>query len=147
VRGEDPALRGLNAQLEAALQGLEEALVLHADLPLATADALTELLAAAQRAPSVTLVESSDGGTNAMVLRPPGSFRLAYGRDSCARHVRSARAAHLHAGLVDSPALRLDLDTAPDLAALLATSAGRASPAGRFLLAIGVEERLRGGLP
>lgn len=132
---------GLNAQLEWALGELGLArpgaavLILHADLPLATAAALRAFVAAAPPAPSATLAESPDGGTNAMLLRPPGRFALAYGRGSCAEHKRRATAAGLAVAVIQPPELALDLDTPEDLATLLALPEGRASPAGKLLAA------------
>ena len=143
VLDEDPAASGLNGQLESALTRLDgdEVLILHADLPLATGEALRALHAAARPAPSATLVRSPDGGTNAMLLRPPGRFPLAYGRGSCDLHVAAAREAGMAAREVEAPALLLDLDTPGDLVTLLATSEGRASQAGAYLTAIGAASR------
>ena len=143
VLAEDPGLEGLSAQLEgaAARLGLDELLILHADLPLATAEALRDLVAQAPPAPSATLVRPGDGGTNAMLLRPPGRFALAYGRGSGNLHEAAARAAGFAVRRADAPALSLDLDTPTDVRTLLATPEGRATEAGRYLVGIGVEER------
>ena len=141
--GEAPDLRGLSAQLERAsgLLAVEELLILHADLPLVTAEALRELVAQAPPAPSATLVRPGDGGTNAMLLRPPGRFALAYGRGSGDLHEAAAREAGLAVRRADVPALALDLDTPSDVRELLSTAEGRASEAGRYLVEIGIEER------
>lgn len=143
VLDEEPDLRGLSAQLERAAERLavSELLILHADLPLATAQALREFMAQAPPAPSMTLVRPADGGTNAMLLRPPGRFPLAYGQGSGDLHEASARAASLAVRRANAPALALDLDTPADVRALLATAEGRECGAGRYLLGIGVEGR------
>ena len=140
---EEPGLRGLSAQLERAAERLDvdELLILHADLPLATAEALRDLVEQAPEAPSVTLARPEDGGTNAMLLRPPGRFPLAYGKGSGDLHEASAREAGLTARRAEAPALALDLDTPGDVRTLLAERAGRACRAGRYLLGIGVEGR------
>ncbi len=140
---ESPERHGLSAQLEDATERLggTELLILHADLPLASAEALLALAKAAPEAPSATLVRSRDGGTNAMLLRPPGRFALAYGSGSGDLHEAAARAAGLAVLRTDVPALALDLDTPADVRRLLATPEGRASEAGRYLAALGVEER------
>ena len=140
---EEPELRGLSAQIEsAALRlGVEELLILHADLPLATPEALRDLVAEAPPAPSATLVRPDDGGTNAMLLRPPGRFALAYGKGSGDLHEAAARAAGLEVHRPEAPALALDLDTPADVRRLLGEAAGRACGAGRYLIGIGVEER------
>lgn len=136
---EDPEARGLNGQLESAIArvgadgDLEELLILHADLPLATAQAIRDLVEEAPPAPSVTLVRSGDGGTNAMLLRPPGRFALAYGANSFARHREAAVVAGMAVAEVQSPALALDVDTPADIERLMALPAGRASAAGKVL--------------
>lgn len=143
VLSEDPHLHGLSAQLESAADrvGVDELLILHADLPLVTAEALRDLVAQAPPAPSATLVRPADGGTNAMLLRPPGRFPLAYGRGSGDLHESAAREAGLAVRRADVPALALDLDTPADVRALLSTAEGRASEAGHYLVEIGIEGR------
>lgn len=113
---------GLNGQLEAALGslGAPEVLILHADLPLATATELRRLVDAAPPGPSVTLVRSRDGGTNAMLLRPPGCIALQYGRGSFEKHVAAARAAGVDVCVLESDELSLDLDIPDDIDAFLA---------------------------
>ena len=147
---ERPGIRGLSAQLEAALDSRAFAdggtvLILHADLPLATPGAVRLLAAAAgEHAAGVTMVESADGGTNAMILPLPRPFALHYGSQSFALHSEAVRAAGL--GIVSYPSaeLALDLDTPADIRTLLASPAGRKSPAGQLLLGMGVESRLTG---
>ena len=143
VLGEDPELLGLSAQIERAtgLLGVQELLILHADLPLVTAEALRDLIAQAPEAPSATLVRPADGGTNAMLLRPPGRFALAYGQGSGDLHESAAREAGLAVRRADVPALALDLDTPGDVRELLAQPEGRACGAGRYLVEIGIEGR------
>lgn len=143
VLAEEAGLEGLSAQIEgaAARLGVEELLILHADLPLATSEALRGLIAEAPGAPSATLVRPEDGGTNAMLLRPPGRFALAYGRGSGDLHESAARAAGMAVHRAEAPALSLDLDTPADVRTLLSTAAGRETEAGRYLVGIGVEGR------
>ena len=140
---EEPELRGLSEQLESASERLavEEFLILHADLPLATPEALRDLVAEAPPAPSATLVRPEDGGTNAMLLRPPGRFALAYGKGSGDLHEAAAQAAGLEVHRTEAPVLALDLDTPADVRRLLGEAAGRACGAGSYLIGIGVEER------
>ena len=145
---EQPSIRGLNAQLQVALNGAtfaeaDSVLILHADLPLATPNAVRLLVGAARKdIGRVTIVKSADGGTNAMILPLPRPFALHYGSGSFALHEVAARAAGLGVYVHRSPRLALDLDTAADVRTLLASSRGRNSPAGRLLLAKGVEARL-----
>lgn len=133
-------LQGLNPQLEFALEELNApaVLVLHADLPLASAASVQHLLAAAPPARSATLVASADGGTNAMLLRPPRGFPLAYGPGSAAAHRHNARQAGYALADVHSPELTLDLDTPADLQRLREAHGGRGTPAGRYLVDLGI---------
>jgi 2-phospho-L-lactate guanylyltransferase len=151
VLEEDPALRGLNAQLEGAIARLradgtlgERLLILHADLPLVR-DWTLETLDAEDPGPgSVVMVRSRDGGTNAMLLHPPGRFALAYGPGSFERHAAAARAAGLRVVESENRELVLDLDTPADVAELLRTARGQQTAAGHYLLAIGADRRLAG---
>ena len=140
VLDEDPGVLGLNAQLEYALGEIDrpEVLILHADLPLATGSALQVVARGAMPAPSVTMVESPDGGTNAMLLRPPGRFALAYGRSSAALHRAAAISAGMPVTTIRSPGLELDLDTPGDLAALLERPGGAQTKAGQLLARWGI---------
>ncbi len=143
VIDEDPGARGLNAQLESALvrlaasSRLDQLLILHADLPLASEAGIRVVLAAAPPAPSAALVRSTDGGTNAMLLQPPGRFALAYGPDSFARHASAARSSGIALAEVEVPSLALDLDTPADIERLLRCAEGRESAAGRLLSDLG----------
>jgi len=141
---EDPSRAGLNAQLERALAllGGDDLLILHADLPLASPEALAQLLAGGRPSESVVLVRSRDGGTTAMRMRPPGRFPLQYGRSSFAAHVAAASGAGLEVTQVELPALALDLDTVDDLHTLLGSVAGSATPSGELLRAFAIPERL-----
>lgn len=148
VLGEDPVKKGLNEQLERAVEVLLDEtpaspalLILHADLPLATEGAIETLLAL-QEPQTATMVSSRDGGTNAMLLCPPARFELAYGPDSFAKHVAAANAAGIEVRTNENRELRLDLDTPDDIRELLRAPRGRQGAAGRYLLSIGIEERL-----
>ncbi|MEO8538996.1 MAG: 2-phospho-L-lactate guanylyltransferase [bacterium] len=149
VLQESPETAGLNPQLEFALATLiadgtakNHVLILHADLPLATNEAI-ENLAAMARPNSITVVESRDGGTNAMLLQPPGRFALAYGPGSFAKHTDAARRTGMRVHTNPNRELRLDLDTPDDILELLRPPRGRQGAAGRYLLSIGIEERLK----
>jgi len=145
------ALDGLNPQLEAAVAALcaegtaaDRLLILHADLPLASEGAIATL--AEQSIPnSAVMVESPDGGTNAMLLRPPGLFPLAYGTASFAAHRNAAEEAGMTVVSNGNRELRLDLDTPEDIVELLRAPRGRQGAAGVFLLSIGIEARLGAG--
>jgi len=144
ILDEDPAAQGLTGQVAAAIPRIEALagaapeliVVLHADLPLASPEAVQDLLAAVPPAPSVTLVPSADGGTTVLVLNGGaviGSFGFAYGPGSAAAHGESGRALGIEPAIVAIAALSLDLDTPDDVAAFLALPEAPGTPAGAVL--------------
>lgn len=82
--------------------------VVAADLPEITSEALVELLEAAR---PLALVAAADGTTNAVAARPPATFTPSYGPGSAARH------GGVHVRIA---ALERDLDTTADLQRVLA---------------------------
>jgi 2-phospho-L-lactate guanylyltransferase len=145
---EAEGVSGLNGQLEHAVKTLmnegtatERLLILHADLPLASRGAI-ETLEGESRPDSVVMVESRDGGTNAILLQPPGKFALAYGKGSFEAHRQAATAAGMTVIENENRELRLDLDTPDDIRELLRAPRGRQGASGVYLLSIGIEGRL-----
>jgi 2-phospho-L-lactate guanylyltransferase len=119
---EDPGA-GLGAAVAAGLARSDgHALVVNADLPCATADAIRALAAA-----GLALVEARDGTTNALSLPDPSRFAPLYGPGSAARF-RS----HAPFETVWIPELEEDVDTEEDLARL----APGVGPRTRALLAV-----------
>jgi 2-phospho-L-lactate guanylyltransferase len=98
------------------------ALVVNADLPLATTAAIERLAAA-----GLALVEAADGTTNALSLPDPAVFAPLYGAGSAARF-----RAHAPFATVAIPELEADVDTGEDLERL----AWRLGPRTRALLAV-----------
>ena len=104
---------------EAVARGLADdrardtALVVMADCPLASADALDRLAASAD---PVALVPARDGGMNALALRTPVSFRPAFGVPHAAEVTAArARAAGLQPVVLDDPRLAFDVDVPRDV--------------------------------
>jgi 2-phospho-L-lactate guanylyltransferase len=117
----DESGHDLNAALEQAraaivAAGAEAVLVLPADLPLLTAADLTALCELAQAGDGVVIAPSHDGGTNALLLRPPFALPYAFGEDSFARHCALAAATRLPCRVYRSPTLAWDVDAPADLA-------------------------------
>jgi 2-phospho-L-lactate guanylyltransferase len=94
------------------------ALVVMADCPLATGDALDALAAAAR---PLALAPSRDGGVNALALRAVGSFRPRFGVPA-ATTAAEARAAGLEPVVLEEPLLALDVDRPEDYELLLASA-------------------------
>jgi 2-phospho-L-lactate guanylyltransferase len=92
------------------------ALVVMADCPFATPDALDRLAAAARPA---ALAPSLDGGLNALALSDPRAFEPVFGvPDAAHLTLARARAAGLDPPVLDEPALALDVDEPGDLRAI-----------------------------
>jgi 2-phospho-L-lactate guanylyltransferase len=118
---EDPGA-GLGAAVAAGLEHVAgPALVVNADLPAATPEALHRLSDA-----GLALVEAADGTTNALSLPDPHAFVPLYGPSSAQRF-----RAHGFA-TIRIPELELDVDSDADLGRLGA----RVGPRTRALLAV-----------
>ncbi len=105
-----------------ARRGAAGLLVLPADVPL-VAPAEIARLTRAVSTPGIAVAPSRDGGTNALLVRPPLALPFLFGVGSLARHLDAARARGLPAALFRAAGLSLDVDSPDDLA-LLADSPG-----------------------
>jgi 2-phospho-L-lactate guanylyltransferase len=111
-------------------------LVLPADLPRISAEAIDRVVEAAQRlarsepaGPIVVLVTDRHGtGTNALLMSPPDAIGFRFGEGSRAAHAAAAAQAGAAYGEIDGP-LAFDLDTPDDL--LEADMSGLDHEAGR----------------
>jgi 2-phospho-L-lactate guanylyltransferase len=97
-------------------EGARSATVLPADIPLARAEDVQDLLDTGDTS-DVVVAPSRDGGTNALHLRPPGVLRPRFGPDSLRAHAAEAERLDLRCSILDLPRLALDIDTEADLAA------------------------------
>ena len=65
----------------------------------------------------IAIARASDGGTNAVSMRPPGKVETHFGEpDSAVVHERAAWLAGADAHVLDCPGLAFDIDTPEDLA-------------------------------
>jgi 2-phospho-L-lactate guanylyltransferase len=118
----DPG-EGLGAAVAAGLAWVEgHALVVNADLPYATPDALRRLATS-----GLALVEAPDGTTNALSLPDPDVFAPLYGKGSAERF-----RAHAPFATVGIAELETDVDDDADLGRLLP----HVGPRMRALLAV-----------
>jgi 2-phospho-L-lactate/phosphoenolpyruvate guanylyltransferase len=118
---------GLNPALVSGLalarsRGAGRALVLPADVPLATAAEVAEIVESASGARSqMTVVSSRDGaGTNALLLAPPDAMQPEFGEGSFVRHVAQAVALGLEFRVLRLPGVAADIDEPRDLHVLAA---------------------------
>jgi 2-phospho-L-lactate/phosphoenolpyruvate guanylyltransferase len=114
---EEPLNRALRqARIVAVTQGADAILVLPADLPLLSAEEIRNFAQLAVDRPAGLIIAGSrDGGTNALLLKPPHAVDFAYGPHSFQEHIRRAEDASLSVHIVDSATLALDLDSPEDL--------------------------------
>ena len=110
--------RGLNSELQALVRGLglRRLLVIHADLPLVSAEDIAILLAEGESGCAIA-PDRHDSGTNAIALRDPVGFNFSFGADSFAHH-RAALQDRVR--VVRRLGLGLDIDTPDDLDAAIA---------------------------
>ncbi len=66
------------------------------------------------REPLAVLVPSRDGGTNAVLRRPPDALPSCFGDDSLRRHLAEARRLGVRVKLLHLPSLWIDVDTIDD---------------------------------
>jgi 2-phospho-L-lactate guanylyltransferase len=125
VASADDGTGDLNADVAAAArraqeQGASELLLVMADLPYLGAADIAALIEAG-RTSDIVIAEAKDGGTNALLLRPPTvlQFAFATSRPSAAFHADHARNVGIEPAFVRRPGLARDIDTPDDLQALV----------------------------
>lgn len=92
-------------------------LIIPADLPLLTKEAVKILLENAAAPPTVVITpDRHRAGTNALLIRPAGLFEYQYGVDSFEKHCQAAQTAGANLKIRELSSLALDLDTPEDLA-------------------------------
>ncbi len=94
-------------------------LVLPADLPLLTRQAVEALIAPADPPPVVVLAPDQRGsGTNALLMAPPEIMDYAFGPNSLSRHKARARKSGARLEVIHLRTLALDIDLPEDLETL-----------------------------
>ncbi len=115
----DPG-EGLNAAVAAGTEaataaGTTTLLVLPSDVPMVSPDDVNYLFSCSEE---VVVAPSGDGGTNALLRRPPQALTPSFGPGSAERHRRSATSAGLSCRTVEMSSLVLDIDHYEDLVTL-----------------------------
>ena len=126
----EPGAEELNAAVGSGIayatsQGIGQALIVPADVPLATASELRSLIQSRGGRPGVTLAPSHDGdGTNGLLLTPPNAIVPCYGPGSYLQHLSQAMARRVDVNVVHLAGLARDIDQPADLPVLAAANAG-----------------------
>jgi 2-phospho-L-lactate guanylyltransferase len=142
LRHEGPTGAIALAAARLAAEGARAMLAVPADVPLATAGEIAEILAAGAAAPAVALVPAlADMGTNAIALWPPDAIPPHFGPQSFFRHQELALARGIEPRILRLSGLGLDLDRPADVAAFMARPSATRSYA--YLAECGIIERLR----
>jgi len=132
------ALRRVAADL--ASHGARHLLVVPADLPTLSSGDIQQLLES--HPGGVTVCPAArDGGTNALLMSPPGVIPFLYGPDSAARHLAAATAAGVAARTVGLAGFARDVDSPDDVRWLLGQRIACATLA--WLKASGITGRLK----
>lgn len=116
---------GLNPVVQAAMamlaqRGIAEAMVLHGDLPLITADEISRLIAAHRNGaqPAITLATDRHGdGSNGLLCPTATAPVFGYGKGSCRWHQAQAHLAGMPCTVLHLPGLGHDIDEVDDLIA------------------------------
>jgi 2-phospho-L-lactate guanylyltransferase len=147
LRDDFPA--GLNAALALAVTRLSSQsdaamLVLPADLPHVSPEAIGRMIDLLDKPRSVALLAAShDGGTNLLACRPANVISPSFGPSSLELHRQAAQRAGILPRMLACPALGQDIDRPDDLAAFL--SLGTATRTHAFLSRLHITERLGAG--
>lgn len=105
---------------------LHALLVVQADLPTLTSDDVSALVEGDE---AVVIAPTDDGGTSALLRRPPAVIRTAFGPGSGDAHRRLAESAGVAPRIVRRPGLALDVDVLDDLRRLRSERVGPATAA------------------
>lgn len=137
--GLNPAVTRAAALL--ASEGVAGALVLHGDIPLATAQEVEQLIHALEAAPAIAIApDSAHDGSNALAVSPPDLIAFRYGRQSFSAHLHEAAHKGVAPNVLDLPGLAFDVDEAEDLLTL--ASAPGNSLAQEFLRGLALDTRM-----
>lgn len=108
------------------LEPLPALLVVQADLPTLSVEDVRAVVAGDD---AVVIAPTDDGGTSALLRRPPSVMGTAYGPGSGRAHRQLAEAAGVHPRIVRRGGLRRDVDVLADLHVLDADRVGPATAA------------------
>ena len=136
--------QGLNQAVEQATKwciqnGAESILVLPADVPLIAPEDMNHIVELSSEAPSVVISSSQNGGTNALLQKPPNLIPICFGPHSFMKHVGEASAKSVVLKLYTSSRVLLDIDSLEDIKSFLNTESQTVSR--RFLEQISLHNR------
>lgn len=112
--------RGLNQAVAQAThwciqKGAESVLVLPADIPLITSEDVNQIIKMSSEKISIVISTSQNGGTNALMRRPPDIILPHFGRNSFRKHPTEASAKGILSIVYSSQRVSLGIDAVLDL--------------------------------
>lgn len=136
---------GLNEAAEQATQwciqkNAELVLILPADIPLLKPEDVNEIISLSSENSCIVVSPSRNGGTNALLRKPPNVVSLCFGADSFRKHLVEASARNVLSKVYLSNRVSLDIDSIKDVERLLQTKENTASY--QLLKKIGIKTRL-----
>lgn len=121
--------KGLNEALNEYLQKMsshsvnEPVLIIMADVPLVSINNIRDIVASTA---DIVIAPGRMGGTNALFISEPSSFRVDYYGTSFLKHVEIGRKSNLKIEVFDSFNLSTDIDEVADLTEILIHGKGHA---------------------
>ena len=112
--------QGLNQAIKQATEwciqnNAESVLVLPADIPLITPEDINQIVKLGSESSSLVISPSQNGGTNALLQKPPNLIPTCFGPHSFAKHLNEAIARGIMAKVYRSQRLTMDIDSPEDL--------------------------------
>jgi 2-phospho-L-lactate guanylyltransferase len=107
---------------EVLQQSVGSILIIMADLPLATGDAIKRVITTKS---DMAIVPGRGGGTNVIFLKEPAKYHVDYYGMSFLKHMKIAEEAGLSCEVIDSFKLHTDIDEKDDLVELLTHGTGK----------------------
>ena len=104
-------------EFAASHTGADSILIFPGDIPQANSNDISDLIASLQASPenTVTLVASQDGGTTALGLHIPTTYKTQFGPESALKHREQATLLRMGINEMILPSLEIDIDTIADL--------------------------------
>jgi 2-phospho-L-lactate/phosphoenolpyruvate guanylyltransferase len=111
---------GLNPALRLAIRKLEQGavgtvMIIHADLPLVTAEDIDRFLDRAKGSKVALVPCKNETGTNALLLTPPSAIPLVFGKGSFKTYLWLAKKARFQPKVLKIRGIRFDIDDPQDL--------------------------------
>ena len=137
--------RGLNTAIGQGVKwcikhGAEAVLIVPADIPMITSEDINRIIRLGTEHKCIVISPSLNGGTNALLQKPPGVIPLHFGTDSYMKHVNQASFGGISLKSYWSKRIAVDIDGLNDLAALFQAQSRTFSQ--QFARQIGLRERL-----